>query len=359
MSDFFPLIDLMNLSNQLVHSLNKGHSSNKKLSPQTATEYQKIGARIMALHSSGAQFKTIISESKTRSHYHKKLVASEFFARLDLLRILEKLHDTLKNERNDVHEEHDLQALESDLRKLCCSLEELTSTRSQGYVGPSRKRRSKRLTLSRLPDDWREQLYAHGKSGKYADAILVCALCGCRPAELQKGVSVSLEYDSNLQKPVLRIAIDGVKVSNTQGQSIRQINYSADSDHPLVRAMVHRVLANDTKSMLIRINSSINFTVEVRRLGRKLWPRISSDVTAYCFRHQFSADLKAAESPERVSIGLGHRSAKTRKFYGRRIHAAKSPLTPISLYGSSVRSEKQSFSFRTDRSLTKNLDGNV
>lgn len=46
-------------------------------------------------------------------------------------------------------------------------------------------------------------------------------------------------------------------------------------------------------------------------------------ITAYCFRHQFAADLKANGDDEATCRGLGHISAETRRLYGTAGQASK------------------------------------
>ena len=87
---------------------------------------------------------------------------------------------------------------------------------------------------------------------------------------------------------------------------------------------MHELLhAQENSQVFAQVDSAVNLTVEIRRLAYSLWPKHKHTVTAYCFRHQFAADLKASDDEEAASRGLGHLSAKTRRLYGTAAQASK------------------------------------
>ena len=112
----------------------------------------------------------------------------------------------------------------------------------------------------------------------------------------------------------IRFEIDGAKVKAHQGQPHRLIAYGAHDPHPLLEAL--RIRLAGRRELLVCIDSPVNFTVEIRRLARSLWPKHKHAITAYCLRHQWAADLKRHAATDSVSQGLGHASAKTRRHYG-------------------------------------------
>ncbi len=165
-----------------------------------------------------------------------------------------------------------------------------------------------------LPGDWRERLYQRAAKGKYADAILVAALTGCRPEELRHGVLIRRVDNPRIGMSEIRFEIDGAKVKAHQGQPQRLIAYGAHDPRPLLEAL--RIRLAGRRELLVCIDSPVNFTVEIRRLARHLWPKHKHAITAYCLRHQWAADLKRHAAADSVSQGLGHASAKTRRHYG-------------------------------------------
>ena len=95
-------------------------------------------------------------------------------------------------------------------------------------------------------------------------------------------------------------------------------------------ALVKRLSPLPDRKLGIRVAKAGNFTAEVQRLARALWPEHSHAITATCFRHQWSADVKSAGDADAASRGLGHSSAKTRKHYGTAHQTrGKQPLRPV------------------------------
>ena len=55
----------------------------------------------------------------------------------------------------------------------------------------------------------------------------------------------------------------------------------------------------------------------IRVLSAKVFPKFTKSVSAYVFRHQMAADLKASGmAPADVSAALGHSVEETKRFYG-------------------------------------------
>ena len=201
----------------------------------------------------------------------------------------------------------------------------LATLQQRGMTQPRQKRRSKRQALRGLPPTWREDLYTRGVRGKYADALLISALTGARPAEVATGIDAWVEFDDLLGKDILCLHLTGAKVKASQGQPNRFVAYSADDMHPLVEALTKRLSTEPGKKLRVQIAKAGNFTTEIQRLGRSLWRDHGHAITATCFRHQWSADVKASGDADAASRGLGHRSTKTRKHYGT-AHQARGTL---------------------------------
>lgn len=192
----------------------------------------------------------------------------------------------------------------------------LVALQRQGMGRARSKRQSKRQALKGLPPDWRVQLCARGASGKYALPLLVAALSGARPSELAKGIKVSVSAEGDSGGAQLSLHIDGAKVKAGQGLPHRRISYALDEAHPLVVAFIQILSDIPAAQHTISVADPGNFSKEVQRLARSLWPAHKDAVTAYCFRHQWSADVKAGGDYDSVSRGLGHRSAKPGRSYG-------------------------------------------
>lgn len=239
--------------------------------------------------------------------FHKRLAALRFYCR----RLVSEHLDV-----RSVSQDLDWRCLADVLPRLHELLCALVTLNEQGMTQPRRKRRSKRKALKGLPPTWREDLYERGATGKYAAALLASALTGARPGEVVKGITAWLQHDDALGIETLCLYVQGIKVKAQQGQRYRLITYAAEDTHSLVAALVKRLGPLPGRKLHIHVAKAGNFTAEVQRLARALWPEHGHAITATCFRHQWSADLKALGDGDAASRGLGHRSAKTRRHYG-------------------------------------------
>lgn len=177
------------------------------------------------------------------------------------------------------------------------------------------KRKSKRQSLSGLPDDWREQLFIRMRNSKFSLPMLIAAITGCRPVELRNGVV--LDFLSEGGSQYLVATISGAKVTEKNGQPQRQLFFSIDQPSFLLRALIYEVEKNDCK-MLITIENEKAFSVAITRFGKILWPKHKQDLTAYSLRHAFSSDMKLSSSKDMTAKSLGHASIRTQKTYGQR-----------------------------------------
>lgn len=203
-----------------------------------------------------------------------------------------------------------------ELRQHLEQLQDLAKLQQEGMRNQRAKRRSKRQALAGLPSNWRTALCKRAADGRYIFPLIVLALTGCRPSELVKGIHLWRSRDETEAKDLIHFSIQGVKVKSTQGQPRRTITYAADDPHPLVVVINKLLDTQEEPHVLAKIDSAVNLTVEIRRLANCLWPKHKQPVTAYCFRHQWAADIKANSDEDAASRGLGHISAKTRRFYG-------------------------------------------
>lgn len=248
-----------------------------------------------------------VQDTGSARTFHKRMAALKFHCRHLVTQHLKGL-SAAKN--------LDWERLAEVLPVLHEQLNALLMLKQQGKIQPRRKRRSKRQALWGLPSTWREDLCERGARGKYSDALLISALTGARPGEVVTGIDTWLHYDEGLGIETVCFCVRGAKVTPHQGQPHRFVAYAVDDPHPLVAALMRRLCTEPSRKLHIKIASAGNFTVEIQRLGRNLWRRHPHALTATCFRHQWSADVKASVNADSVSQGLGHRSAKTRRNYG-------------------------------------------
>ena len=202
-------------------------------------------------------------------------------------------------------------------------LQALQRLRQAGMTGERAKRRSKRQSLAGLPANWRVDLCKRAVGGRYLFSLIVLTLTGCRPSELVDGIDVWRGKDEVTGKLLIHFRIRGAKVKGSQGQPFRTISYDTNDPHPLTVVVNELLDTQPEPRVFVQLRSAVNLTVEIRRLARSLWPKHKQPITAYCFRHQFAADLKANGDDEAASRGLGHISAETRRAYGTASQASK------------------------------------
>ncbi len=177
---------------------------------------------------------------------------------------------------------------------------------------PQALRKSKKISLHKLPKDWREKMAEAAPDGLFRLPMLVCLMTGARPAEMEKGVILKREGTK------LAAHISGVKVTEHAGQHYRILRIA---DHPIKELiMKHMDEQQDKNHLMVRVENGNSLTTFMRALGKKLWPRHKEDITAYSARHAMAADCKKASAAgadsDLTSMVLGHRVDKTRTYYG-------------------------------------------
>ncbi len=210
---------------------------------------------------------------------------------------------------------------EHNIKKAAADIQQILRVIQNGMQRPHKRRKSKRPALAGLPVDWCEQICNYNKKSKYYEAFLVASITGCRPAELCNGVLVS--HKSNGFENFLIFKIWGAKVTDVSGYTWREITYKISKPEGIYTDLIGLVRSG---SRTVSIESAVNFTVEIRRIAGELWSSHKHSITAYCFKHQFAANLKALGYDELISRALGHKSLKTKKVYGHRNQSRGAPF---------------------------------
>ena len=194
----------------------------------------------------------------------------------------------------------------------------------------SRPATSKRQTLKKLPDDWREQAVAYAAQKGHAceEPVSVLRNTGCRSVELTRGVTVNAEFHHAVMK------IHGAKVTDVSGQAWREL----DVDY---KALSPRLLAKlqDCGEVSVGVWSTAGLRSAVRAIGRALWPK-GPTLTPYHFRHAFAEDLREAGwTADEIGAALGHRVSETSATYGRRRRPGqgRGGVMPVSVMRGGVR----------------------
>lgn len=165
--------------------------------------------------------------------------------------------------------------------------------------------------LKKLDPNWRETII--GRMPNYRNAMLVLALTGCRPAELVKGVLVTLTGNQRI-----RFEIEGAKVTQYSGQEKRVLEIQTNST---IARMLTEQVKESGGSIEVRIDKAANLTNSIKNAAKRAYPGLRESVTAYCFRHQCAADWKSQSSGDsdrqtEISMALGHQADHTKQYYG-------------------------------------------
>ena len=163
-------------------------------------------------------------------------------------------------------------------------------------VEASHKRNSKKASIKKLPDNWREALCEKMSKHKYFNAVKILTCVGCRPAELDMGVEVFKGLDG------IHFAIQGAKVGGKKGQLWREITLPLD--HPIAMTIPDTTYNARPESL-------------TKAITRKAVSIGYEGVSAYSFRHQFSSDLKVSGYDKKtIARAMGHQSTSTQATYG-------------------------------------------
>jgi integrase len=304
--------------------LSSDKTSHYSRSDRTKAEYRRLGSLLFKRALRSGDLLNVINDTQSPRTFFKRIAA----ARSCILEIiLSSINEVRRIQLGRTSVEHDrLLVLSRKLESLLPLLPQLCSAIEAGFVGIRRKRKSKRLALKGLSTNWREQICRRSGAGKYAIPCLILAATGCRPAELVRGVNIWKAFDDEAGKTCLFIDVEGVKVRDGYGQPERRFVFSADDTNDVIKKIVDIAPFGFPKT--VKIENANYFTVEIRRIAGVLWPEHHSAITASCFRHQISADLKRFGDAQMVSQALGHRSGKTKKHYGT-AGQSKSMIVPI------------------------------
>ena len=176
---------------------------------------------------------------------------------------------------------------------------------------PDKPKRSKKYGLAKLAPNWREQIFESIRSERLKAAIAVLSASGCRPAELEMGVIVRLKDGA------LHLGIKGAKLdpANARGQPLRLLVVGQET--PWGSYLTQKLLSCPDQRMTV-IYDAGGVSQRLREKSRELWPRRSSLVSAYSYRHFMGKSMReSGESAEKIAFTLGHASDLSQLKYGR------------------------------------------
>lgn len=286
------------------------------LSPSTEVDYARVW------RAAGTDYPTYLRSAPT-STFGKRKCAILWRLRFLLTETLTDIDDA--NRLGEVNQNWRLQQA-----NLCADLivqvTAIERKHSRTQVGKSKKRGLKILSKD---GDFRIRLAAAaGKAGQVA--ILVLAIAGIRPAEMEKGVLLKIvgehEFDVN---------IGGVKYTKTTGHEFR--------------GQRHDIRLSDLAAKLFAAIKKAGGMLQLKRSTGALRDDVKAaakrakmplTISPYSLRHQFAADLKAAGwSPVDVARAMGHSSTRTGGRYGRKKSGSAGTSSMVKVWASGMVQE--------------------
>lgn len=170
---------------------------------------------------------------------------------------------------------------------------------------------SKRYGLSKLDADWREKIFNSIQSERFKLAVSVLSATGCRPIELERGVIIRTNEGR------LSIGISGAKVDKEagRGQPLRLL--IVDSKTLWGSFLIQYAKTQVNNTAIIKYDAGA-VSQRLREKSRAIWPRRSTLVSAYTYRHYVGKAMKeSGESIEKIASALGHATDFSQTAYGR------------------------------------------
>lgn len=324
-----------------------------KVTPDAHEQYMKIAKRILGTNISNnnliipihaASVIETVRSARTKSTLRKYARAVRY-ATSKLLESLLKLIDKSQRAGDWLEVE---KLVSSPMMTSLTKLAQMMPAEYGANWEAERRRKGKKSSLLRLPEDWREMM-AKKSTGQYRIPMIVALLSGCRPAELEKGVFLEKVGDA------VYANIRGAKVTDYAGQEYRKFRLA---DHPLILELIGIMESNGQSKMLVKVDKGNSVTTHMREVGRKIWPRRKESITVYTARHAMAADCKAAiakgADPDLVSQVLGHIVDKTATYYGNRFQSGGTSVVP-----SEIKVPKDIRHKQRPRSESRMSDGKI
>jgi len=279
----------------------------------TIQQYRKDTER---MHGDGLNPKTLMETQEGTKNTFYKYRAAWTYTYIELAKLLHKAADQEKdrNEKINLIDQlekavNKIKEFEPDPHGNNFKLAEkgLFVSEWEGLKKNSNPRKTKKY--QKLPIGWAEQYFDRVKNSKYAPAIALLSIAGCRPSELARGVEITLQGDLSIQ-----VCIESKKTHGGEyGQKFRSfVVKSKCIEHEFLISL----LKSNNKNMLIQIHSEKRLTDQMNKYSKNVFPRLKSIISPYTYRHQFAKKIKKVlDSTVDIAIAMGHSNDKSQRHY--------------------------------------------
>lgn len=218
-------------------------------SKKTIGEYVQLSKYLMQKRASeGGTLFDVVMNTSSKNTYFKRIASLKLFILQVGIRAINTLIET-----SDAAAIHNIKVAAVDI----AALSEIID---QGFKSNRSKRKSKRSALKGLPSDWRERICNFNLESKYRLPMLVAALTGCRPSELEKGILVRLKKPEHIKGFIVEFEVSGAKVSDQKGQEVRRITYVPDDKNRLLNDFLSSINLFENSEFQISVKNSANFS---------------------------------------------------------------------------------------------------
>ncbi len=183
---------------------------------------------------------------------------------------------------------------------------ELAVQRARG----KQKRKSKKLQLKFLKPGWQKSI-ENEIYPKYKSAAVIIHNTGCRPAALQKGITISLSPDNKQ----LKVRIEGVKQGEGKGQPWYILTLSRDEGFGKNLYEHFQKHLEKNGKVFYHLHTSVsNFSHVYENAAERKFRR--KKFTPYIARHNFAAVLKSELKSREEYEALTQKARKNGKKHG-------------------------------------------
>lgn len=170
-------------------------------------------------------------------------------------------------------------------------------------------------SIAKKYPDWRERLWLRlvEVDSPWLDHTAIAALTGARPDELR---TARFKCEGNM----LKISIEGAKVTEKTGQPWRFFTLENDASHEFAHLFAKAGASLKTVDLPDGVTDYPDaFSAALARAGKQVFPK-ADRMSGYVYRHAMASDLKAdGFTRQAIAAVLGHAVTKTQDTYGRAI----------------------------------------
>lgn len=301
--------------------------ASKSISAETRADYDQIGARCIDLESDqlGPLMKGVSAMS-----WHKMRAALLYGSSRQYKDHRQACDKAQRSGDMDAARDHAIMA-----RRAVLAFETISEASRPDVA---KKRASKRGSIPRS-DHWQAQVYAAATPVQRLSVALMWAT-GCRPVEIEKGVSVKILTKEEDGREYILVTIAGAKITERSGQETRYL--VIDPKCPAGIALVNE-MRGEREIVITRPAERLN--KDFKRIREKTGFKVSP----YSLRHQFAANLKAewgADAADGIAVAMGHAVTRSQGRYGSVRQAQKSGSGVIDVKATREIKETRSLSFK-------------